>query len=108
VVDGPQGFSNSVPPVWEATHPTLALLRLHGRNTDTWNIKGASDASERFNYDYSDAQLDAVARDLDRLAARMPVTHVVFNNNMQDQGQRNAASLMRRLRAGNTVPGAAV
>ena len=29
-----------------------ALVRLHGRNRDTWNIKGASAASDRFNYDY--------------------------------------------------------
>ncbi len=108
VVDGPQGFSNSVPPVWEATHPTLALLRLHGRNSGTWNIQGASDASERFNYDYSDAELDAVAQETARLAARMPVMHVVFNNNMQDQGQRNAATLMRRLQAGSAAPGSAL
>ncbi len=93
VVDGPQGFSNSVPALWEVTHPTHALLRLHGRNTETWNIQGASDSSERFNYDYPDAELGTLARRLERLAAQAITTHVVFNNNMEDQGQRNAASL---------------
>lgn len=99
VVDGPQGFSNSVPAVWEVTHPTLALLRLHGRNTDTWNVKGASDSSERFNHDYGAAELADIAMHVKRLAARAKTTHVVFNNNMEDQGQRNAASFTRLLRA---------
>jgi uncharacterized protein YecE (DUF72 family) len=98
VVDGPQGFANSVPAVWEATHPKYALVRLHGRNADTWNIKGARDSSERFNYDYSDAELGELAQQVTRLAAQAATTHVVFNNNMEDQGQRNAAALAQFLR----------
>lgn len=99
VVDGPQGFSNSVPAIWEATHPQVALLRLHGRNTETWNIKGASDSSERFNYDYSEAELAEVAGQVQGLSAQASATHVVFNNNMEDQGQRNATALMQMLKA---------
>ena len=97
VVDGPQGFTNSVPPLWEATHPAFALLRVHGRNRETWNIQGATDSSERFNYDYTEAELGELAERVTRLAAQAAATHVVFNNNMEDQGQRNAASLMRWL-----------
>ncbi len=97
VVDGPQGFANSVPALWEATHPAFALLRLHGRNTETWNVKGASAASDRFNYDYSEPELADVATKVARLALQAASTHVVFNNNMEDQGQRNAALLMRLL-----------
>ncbi|MGH6627438.1 MAG: DUF72 domain-containing protein, partial [Burkholderiaceae bacterium] len=36
VVDGPQGFANSVPALWEVANPALAILRLHGRNRETW------------------------------------------------------------------------
>ena len=97
VVDGPQGFANSVPALWEATHPAFALLRLHGRNTETWNVKGASAASDRFNYDYSEPELADIAAKVARLALQAASTHVVFNNNMEDQGQRNAALLMRLL-----------
>jgi uncharacterized protein YecE (DUF72 family) len=97
VVDGPQGFANSVPAIWEATHPAFALLRLHGRNTETWNVKGASAASDRFNYDYPEAELTDIAAKVARLALQVASTHVVFNNNMEDQGQRNAALLMRLL-----------
>ncbi len=97
VVDGPQGFANSVPALWEATHPGFALVRLHGRNAQTWNVKGARDSSERFNYDYAEAELGELAQRVRRLATQAVATHVVFNNNMEDQGQRNAASLMRLL-----------
>lgn len=100
VVDAPQGFTNSVPALWEATHPGFALLRLHGRNAGSWNVKGATAAaSDRFNYDYSDVELAELAEKIARLALRAASTHVVFNNNMEDQGQRNAATLMRLLRA---------
>ncbi|MEO8079825.1 MAG: DUF72 domain-containing protein [Caldimonas sp.] len=93
VVDGPQGFANSVPALWEATHPRFALLRLHGRNHATWNVKGQTSASDRFNYDYPDDELAAFVPHLQRLALTAMQTHVIFNNNMEDQGQRNARSL---------------
>ncbi|MEO7115328.1 MAG: DUF72 domain-containing protein [Caldimonas sp.] len=94
VVDGPQGFSNSVPAVWEATHPRFALLRLHGRNSKTWNIRGATSASDRFNYDYPEKELAELVPRLERLSLTALQTHVVFNNNMEDQGQRNARTLV--------------
>ncbi|HJW11871.1 MAG TPA: DUF72 domain-containing protein [Albitalea sp.] len=94
VVDAPQGFSNSVPLVWEATHPAFSLLRLHGRNAQTWDVKGTTSASDRFNYDYPDAELADLAQHIAPLAKKTAMTHVVFNNNMEDQGQRNAKSLI--------------
>ena len=97
VVDGPQGFANSVPTIWEATHPHRALVRLHGRNTATWNVKGATAASDRFNYDYSDAELADVAAGIRRTLPPLLQTHVIFNNNMEDQGQRNARTLTAAL-----------
>ena len=95
VVDGPQGFTNSVPAVWAVTHPTLALLRLHGRNAGSWNVKGATAASDRFNYDYPDQELGELAAQVRRVSHGVLQTHVVFNNNMEDQGQRNAATMAR-------------
>ena len=103
VIDGPQGFHNSVPPIWESTHIDYALVRLHGRNHETWNIKGATAASDRFNYDYPDGELDDIAAKVERLAPETFTTHVVMNNNNEDQGQRNAASLMRILEKRHTA-----
>lgn len=91
IVDEPQGFANSIPTVLEVTHPQLALVRLHGRNHETWNIKGATTSAERFNYDYSEPELVDLAAVIEKLEA--PEVHVVFNNNYEDQGQRNARTL---------------
>ena len=97
IVDGPQGFANCVPRVWEVTQPAMALLRLHGRNQDTWNIK-ASASSSRFNYWYSGEELAALVPEIRRMASLADVLHVVFNTNYEDQGQVNA-KLMRQVLA---------
>ena len=39
IVDEPQGLKTSVPRVWEVTHPSVAMVRLHGRNHATWERK---------------------------------------------------------------------
>jgi len=94
VVDEPQGPSNTIPAVWAVTNPDLAIVRLHGRNHATWNIRDATSASDRFDYDYSTAELEQLALPIRELAAEARTTHVLFNNNREDQGQRNALSLM--------------
>ena len=98
VVDAPQGFANSVAAHWDATHPGVALVRLHGRNAVTWNSKSAV-ASDRFNYDYSDSELAVLVESIRDLEDRVARVHVIFNNNYEDQGQRNASTLVRLLRA---------
>ena len=97
VVDGPQGFANCVPRVWEVTQPSLALVRLHGRNQDTWNIKGSA-SSSRFNYWYSQEELAAMVPDVRRMAQLAEWVHVVFNTNYEDQGQVNAQLMAQQLR----------
>jgi uncharacterized protein YecE (DUF72 family) len=95
VVDEPNTTANSIPAVWEVTNPRLALIRLHGRNYETWNIQGATSASARFNYDYDEAELGGLAAQISQIAKSVERTHVVFNNNFEDQGQRNARTLMQ-------------
>lgn len=94
VVDEPQGAANSIPSVWEVTNPDLAILRLHGRNEETWNLKDSTAASDRFNYDYNDAELASFVAPLQALASQVIQVHVIFNNNFEDQGQRNGRRLM--------------
>jgi uncharacterized protein YecE (DUF72 family) len=50
VVDEPQGFKSSISSVWEVTCPHMSIVRLHGRNRDTWEKRGLTAASDRFNY----------------------------------------------------------
>lgn len=96
VVDSPQGFQNSVPDVWEPTSAQLAIVRLHGRNAFTWNLQNGR-SSDRFNYDYSDAELAQIAARVRQLAERAATVHVIFNNCWEDNGQRNARTLMDQL-----------
>lgn len=93
VVDAPQGFKNSVPQVWQVADPKLAIVRLHGRNAETWNAKGPSAASDRFNYDYPVNELAGLVHQIQQLAGHAELVQVVFNNNFEDQGQRNAKTL---------------
>ncbi|MFC0679617.1 DUF72 domain-containing protein [Lysobacter korlensis] len=97
VVDEPQtGKGHNIPQVWGVASPALVIVRLHGRNHETWDAKGAKAASERFNYDYTDDELKDLGKKIRKIAVEAP-TQVVFNNNYEDQGQRNAKSLMKIL-----------
>jgi uncharacterized protein YecE (DUF72 family) len=96
IVDGPQGFTNCVPCIWEVTNPALALVRLHGRNKETWNIKAAT-SSSRFNYWYSQGELAALVPEIRRVADLAGAVHVLFNTNFEDQGQVNARLLISLL-----------
>jgi uncharacterized protein YecE (DUF72 family) len=100
IVDSPQVSTNSVPAVWDITTPKLAVVRLHGRNQETWNIKGATSASDRFNYDYTDEQLQQLVPDLRTIERRVEMLQVIFNNNKEDQGQRNGRTLQGYIQSG--------
>jgi uncharacterized protein YecE (DUF72 family) len=97
VVDAPAGIPNTIPSVWEMTNPALSVVRLHGRNHATWNLKGLKASSQRFDYDYNDDELGEIAGEVKTLARKVQTTHVLFNNNYQDQGQRGAKTLTKLL-----------
>ncbi|HEY7801829.1 MAG TPA: DUF72 domain-containing protein [Dehalococcoidia bacterium] len=99
IVDEPQGFRSSVPAIWEVTDPALAVVRLHGRNAETWEKKGLRMASERFRYEYDTKELKELAQPVKQVAAAARETHVTFNNNYQDMAQRNADEFKRVLGA---------
>ena len=102
VVDEPQGIANTIPSVWEVTNPALGIVRMHGRNRDTWNRKGLTTSSQRFNYDYAESELREVATDVTTLSRQAERVHVLFNTNYQDQGQRAARTLIGLLRQQHT------
>ncbi|MGJ7605497.1 DUF72 domain-containing protein [Variovorax sp. LT1R20] len=96
VVDGPRGADNSVPPVWEVTNPNYSLVRLHGRNAETYNAPVAS-AAERFSYEYNDAELKGIVAEAIRLAYKARHAHMIFNNCDEDRGIRNGITAMKML-----------
>ena len=57
MVDGPQGFKSSIPPVVAATSPDLAVVRFHGRRTATWEDMKGRATVERFRYLYDEGEL---------------------------------------------------
>ena len=80
VVDAPKVEAKNVPPTLLAlTSPTL-YLRFHGRNADTWNVRGRS-AAERFDYLYSAEELREWVGPLRELSGQAENAYVLFNNN---------------------------
>ncbi len=91
-VDEPQGFKSSVPPVTAVTHPSVALLRMHGRNTDTWTARSKT-AAERFDYLYSEDELREWVPRIEHLAEDAAEVHVLMNNCHSDYSVRNARQI---------------
>jgi uncharacterized protein YecE (DUF72 family) len=101
VVDEPQGIANTIPSVWEVTNPSVSVVRLHGRNHGTWNRKGLKGSSQRFDYDYNEGELREIGGQVQTIARKVETTHVLFNNNYEDQGQRGARTLSALLTTRN-------
>jgi uncharacterized protein YecE (DUF72 family) len=97
IVDEPQGVGNYAQGVWEVTNPALAVVRLHGRNADTWAAKGLAASSERFNYEYGEPEIAELAGKVDALVDRAFELHVLVNVNFEDQGVRAARRLGAQL-----------
>jgi uncharacterized protein YecE (DUF72 family) len=75
----------------EITNPHLAYLRLHGRNARAY-LTGKTVAA-RFDYDYTDGEIDEVAERSKKLARANRELHVIFNNNNLDYAPRAAVRL---------------
>jgi uncharacterized protein YecE (DUF72 family) len=90
-VDEPQGFASSVPPVSVAT-ADVAVVRFHGRNTDTWEAKGIS-AAERFRYDYERSELEEWVDGIESMLESAGRIHLLMNNCYADLGIRSARTL---------------
>ena len=91
VVDEPQGFASSVPPVVARTAP-LAMVRFHGHNRETWEKKGITTA-EKFRYLYKPEELKPWAPRLRELEKGAEEVHAVMNNCYSDYAVRNAEDL---------------
>jgi len=88
-VDAPKSPSakNLVPTV-PAVTSSLAYVRFHGRNLDTWNKRGGS-AAERFDYLYSDEELAEWVPILRQLAGESQEAYAFFNNNSSSVDPNN-------------------
>ena len=88
-------------------------MRFHGRNLGTWNKRGGS-AAERFDYLYSDEELEEWVPTLKELAQQSEQVYAFFNNNSTSEDPQNPlgrvsqaatnARQLRRLLDMNRIP----
>src|ERR1051326_2687022 len=78
-VDTPQGHDTSMPPVHEVTSGKLAVIRFHGRNHQSWDLKGAP-PNVRFRYDYPDAELSEWVPRIKEMERSAKEVHAIMNN----------------------------
>ena len=90
-VDMPQGFPTSIPPVAAATAP-LAMIRFHGRRSETWGKRGVT-VTEKFRYDYSLSELAEWEPRVEELATKARETHVLMNNCYRNYAVRSASTM---------------
>ena len=98
MVDGPQGLRSSVPPIAAVTSPELAIVRFHGRRTETWEARGIATV-ERFRYLYSPEELGEWTTRLREAAEEAREMHVLMNNCYANYGSTNARELAAMLAA---------
>ncbi len=92
MIDGPQGFKSSLPPIVAATSPDLAIVRFHGRRTATWEAQNVQTV-ERFRWLYDRSELGEWVPRIRDLANQVRETHVLMNNCYANYGSTNAREL---------------
>ncbi len=97
MVDGPQGFKSSMPPVVATTSPDLAVVRFHGRRTATWESMRGRPTVERFRYLYAPDELGEWVPRVMEAASQSSDTHVLMNNCYANYGSTNARELAAML-----------
>jgi uncharacterized protein YecE (DUF72 family) len=103
-VDAPAADHFSIMPsdLDEITNAKFSYLRLHGRDTKAY-LTGKTVAA-RFDYDYSDKEIDELAERSRKLAREVKDVHVVFNNNNLDYAPRAAMRLRAALGQSVALP----
>lgn len=74
----------------------VGYVRLHGRNSTAWFDRDAG-RDDKYNYHYSEDELDPWALRIREIAARTHRLYVITNNHFQGQAPANALDLMKLL-----------
>jgi uncharacterized protein YecE (DUF72 family) len=91
-LDSPRTRASNVSPTIAATTHRVAYVRFHGRNAQTWNIRGGI-AADRFDWLYTAEELAEWVEPLARLADEADEVYAMFNNNRDDFAPRSAQIL---------------
>jgi uncharacterized protein YecE (DUF72 family) len=98
MVDAPPGTKSSLPPITAVPSPRLAVVRFHGRRTETWEKSGIP-VVERFRYLYDEEELSEWVPRIQEATARAPEVHVLMNNCYANYGTTNAREIADLLAA---------
>ena len=83
-----------LPPALEVVTGPFAYIRLHGRNRETW---WGSDAAARYDYLYTEKELEAWVDRIRRIEIKADTVLVYFNNHRRGQAVQNAQTLIKLL-----------
>lgn len=97
-VDTPPGHDTSMPAMYEVTSNKLAVIRFHGRNHETWDLKGAP-PNVRYRYDYPDTELQEWVPRIREMERSAKEVHAIMNNNYSNYSVKNAQKLEELLAA---------
>lgn len=97
-VDAPQGHDTSMPTVHDVTSERLAIVRFHGRNHATWDLKGAP-PNVRFRWDYPASELAEWVPRIREMEKSAKQVHAIMNNNYSNYSVKNAQKLEELLAA---------
>ncbi len=78
------------PPIMDVQTSSIAYLRLHGRNEQTW---WGSDSASRYDYLYSNKELESLLERIRWLAKDTQKVLIYFNNHRRGQAVTNALAL---------------
>jgi uncharacterized protein YecE (DUF72 family) len=92
-IDQPQ-IGRSLAPTEHVTAP-VGYVRLHGRNYDQWF--DCDNRNDRYNYLYTDAELEPWKEKIEAIAGKADVTYVVTNNHFEARAGVNALQLKSML-----------
>ncbi|MFA5513963.1 MAG: DUF72 domain-containing protein [Sphaerochaetaceae bacterium] len=83
------------PPIVDVLTSSVAYIRLHGRNEQSW---WNSDTASRYDYFYSAQELQRIAARINSLAVNAKKVFIYFNNHRNAQAALNAQSLKELLK----------
>jgi len=96
IADTPPGTATTMPRVPAVTTRGLAIVRLHGRRSETWGARDAS-VAEKYRYLYDHDELEEWLRVILGLGEEAERIHIVFNNCYANYGTTNAVEMARLL-----------
>jgi len=89
-------IGQSIAPSAHATAP-VGYVRLHGRNYEHW-FTANEHPEERYNYLYSQTELEPWAARIQNIARNAELTFVITNNHFEGKAIVNALQLISQLR----------